>query len=87
MTRLIWQTNTNIASGADLAALVREAATAALRNYYFQDVANTEPGETEVARVNLVVTQDNFNHAFDKVKPSVSDAQREKYTKTLQRFL
>ena len=51
-------------SGADLAALAREAAVAALREF----MATTHPSGESPA-----VGSQHFDVAFHKVKPSVSD--------------
>lgn len=54
-------------SGADLAALAREAAVLALRR-----TLNNKSGGVDV-------TSEDFQNAFDKVRPSVNDAERQKY--------
>ncbi|KAK9430425.1 P-loop containing nucleoside triphosphate hydrolase protein [Lipomyces doorenjongii] len=69
-------------SGADLAALVREAAVAALRTAVFalkDEHGNIGEGTGEVLTPKVVVTGDDFETAFKNVKPSVSDKDRAKY--------
>lgn len=59
-------------SGADLYAVVRESATIAL-----QAALRSSTSEKDIPSVQ--VTQDDFLHALDKVRPSVSRDQRDKY--------
>lgn len=73
-------------SGADLAALVREAAVSALRAAVFHDIVDVEPDEADV-HGTITITQENFDKAFDQVKPSVSDQQRSKYEKLLKKLV
>lgn len=73
-------------SGADLAALVREAAVSALRAAVFHDICDAEPDEAAV-HGSITITQENFDRAFDQVKPSVSDQQRSKYEKLLKKLV
>lgn len=54
-------------SGADLAALAREAAVLALRRTLKHNGGDVN------------VTSKDFQNAFDKVRPSVNDAERQKY--------
>ncbi|CCG84687.1 protein of unknown function [Taphrina deformans PYCC 5710] len=75
-------------SGADLAALVREAAVAALRAAVFHDILDAEPADTtDSVTEQIVITQKNFDEAFEKVKPSVTESQRSKYEKLLKKLL
>jgi ribosome biogenesis ATPase len=73
-------------SGADLAALVREAAVAALR----QTIGNLEAGrgmsaaQEEGTDVRVGVRE--FEMALDKLGPSVSAAQRRKYEALRSKF-
>lgn len=59
---------------------------AALRSTIFQDLDHSEVNAMGAVPHGLVVTEENFNAAFDKVKPSVSDSQRDRYRKTLEKF-
>lgn len=66
---------TKTPSGADLAALLREAAVTALRRTVFNeamDVREDQPAD-------ICVSQDDFDAALHAVKPSVSDQERRKY--------
>ncbi|KAK9480320.1 P-loop containing nucleoside triphosphate hydrolase protein [Lipomyces japonicus] len=74
-------------SGADLAALVREAAVLALRAAVLNStgleispttVAAKHGGEEESQKV-IKVLNENFDLAFRNVKPSVSDRDRDRY--------
>lgn len=84
-------------SGADLAALVREAAVTALRetlrlSMSSTDMATNEPGQgfsTQKAGStppSVLVTHAHFVAALDKVSPSVSVAQRKKYANLRSRL-
>ena len=74
-------------SGADLAALTREAAVSALRETIrFSMTLETTPGQlpsqdrvATAAANSVVVTHMHFLAALEKVQPSVSVAQRKKY--------
>ncbi len=71
-------------SGADLAALVREAGVAALRRTLgaFDVVDSTSQMETTSqveGEGEIVVCLEDFVRGLDKVPPSVSAAQRRKY--------
>ncbi|KAK9237423.1 P-loop containing nucleoside triphosphate hydrolase protein [Lipomyces kononenkoae] len=69
-------------SGADLAALVREAAVGALRKAVFalkDEHGNIGESFGDVVTPKVVVTADDFEAAFKNVKPSVSDKDRTKY--------
>jgi ribosome biogenesis ATPase len=68
-------------SGADLAALVREAGVCALRRtLVLQDVSVDEGG------VEVEVLKEDFESALQKVNPSVSVAQRRKYQALRSKF-
>ncbi|KAH9933569.1 ribosome biogenesis ATPase RIX7 [Epithele typhae] len=70
-------------SGADLAALVREAGVAALkRTLGALDAMDAEGGPS----VQVQVMTDDFARALDKVQPSVSVAQRRKYEALRSKF-
>ncbi|EPX74420.1 AAA family ATPase Rix7 [Schizosaccharomyces octosporus yFS286] len=74
-------------SGADLAALVREAAVTALRSAVFQDIASNEPEMTQhTANAPIRVTMADFDLAFKNIRPSVSDRDRQKYQRLAKRW-
>ncbi|OLL22920.1 putative AAA domain-containing protein [Neolecta irregularis DAH-3] len=73
-------------SGADLAALVREAAVAALRIAVFEDIAQGEPLLNESSSKSIKVTSGDFHKAFSNVQPSVSTKDRQKYTILSKRY-
>lgn len=75
-------------SGADLAALVREAAVAALKATVFHDILDCDPTDASVESglQKITISQLNFDNAFEQVKPSVSDSQRSKYEKLLKKL-
>ena len=62
-------------SGADLSALLREAAVTALRRTVFDDTFHS----TQEPAPDITVTVEDFNVALGSVKPSVSDQERRKY--------
>ncbi|ODQ67857.1 AAA-domain-containing protein [Nadsonia fulvescens var. elongata DSM 6958] len=68
-------------SGADLAALAREAAVVALRAAVFCDIQNHNEDvfmpDDQIAK--MTVSMENFQLAFRNVKPSVGDKDRAKY--------
>ena len=69
-------------SGADLAAVVREAGVVALRRTLEAlDQMEQTPGEGEspAEETRIVVGVQDFERALQKVQPSVSTAQRRKY--------
>lgn len=73
-------------SGADLAALMREASLSALKQVYQSNSAETlESLERDLSgelvnTVNLpFITAENFEESLQKVKPSVSLEERQKY--------
>ena len=74
-----------IFSGADLAALVREASVAALRDHFkkkFGDgtVVMETVGEGAETKMDCALNQEHFEMAFSKVKPSVNLVDRERYS-------
>lgn len=83
-------------SGADLAALVREAATLALRNALeavgaFENDGETEPGmpalkQDAAPTTRIVVTLEHFRQAAEKTMPSVSREQKKKYLALRDKF-
>ncbi|WFD42882.1 Ribosome biogenesis ATPase rix7 [Malassezia psittaci] len=64
-------------SGADLAALVREAAVTALRETLVSPMHYDDSSPTPAIRPQIY--QHHFLKAFDRVLPSVSQDQRKKY--------
>lgn len=72
-------------SGADLAALIREAGVVALRRTLGALEAMEEPNSSVVEPV-LCVEFADFSNALTKVQPSVSVAQRRKYEALRQKF-
>ena len=62
-------------SGADLSALVRQAAILSLRKI----LLNTVPVEIEARRTVVTVGRENFEEALNNVRPSVSDQDRRRY--------
>ncbi|CAZ82793.1 unnamed protein product [Tuber melanosporum] len=72
-------------SGADLAALVREAAVLALRHACFTDVAEVEEGKN-ADNLEVMVTMEDFEKAFVNIRPSVSEDDREQYQELATRF-
>lgn len=74
-------------SGADLAALVREAGVVALkRNLGALDVLEAEGQATVGQMASILVGLDDFAHALEKVTPSVSAAQRRRYEALRSKF-
>ncbi|KAI0353669.1 AAA-domain-containing protein [Trametes cingulata] len=73
-------------SGADLAALVREAGVAALKRTLGALDAMDAEGEVGAAEARVVVSVDDFVQALEKVQPSVSVAQRRKYEALRSKF-
>lgn len=77
-------------SGADIAALVRESATVALRadldlERDRQDQDGMEDGEREMKGVDAV-TIEHFELAATKTRPSVSKEQRQKYERLRDKY-
>ena len=79
-------------SGADLGALVREAAVTALREALPVPSYNDEGEEVEETkkedadRSEVTIRQRHFDTALSKVNPSVSHQQRRKYETLRNRF-
>ena len=75
-------------SGADLAALVREAGVVALRRTLGALDALDAGGDTPAtgSEQTLLVGLDDFRAALEKVQPSVSLAQRRKYEALRSKF-
>jgi len=78
-------------SGADLAALAREAGVLALRETLETldrlDAFGPETGDPPSSESELIkVTVGHFEHAIEKVLPSVSSAQRRKYEALRSKF-
>ena len=78
-------------SGADLGALVREAAVTALREalpvpQYTEDGLEVQQSETAQERRTVTIKQSHFDLALKKVNPSVSHQQRRKYEALRNRF-
>ena len=69
---------TFVFSGADLAALVREASVTALREFMS---AAREPGSSDT----VTVANKHFRTAFCKVKPSVSEQDQLVYQRIKER--
>jgi len=72
-------------SGADIAALVREAGVAALKRVLgsLDEVIGLEDNQEQPL---VLVTGDDFALAVDKVGPSVSQHQRRKYEALRSKF-
>jgi ribosome biogenesis ATPase len=70
-------------SGADLAALVREAGATALRRVF---LGTGNWGNTASENMRVVVGKQEFEEAFAKVRPSVSENEREGYRELATRF-
>lgn len=75
-------------SGADLAALVREASVSALRAACFKGIAEGDEGLGVMVEGQeaVVVTWGDFENAWVNVRPSVSDEQRVQYEELATRF-
>jgi ribosome biogenesis ATPase len=66
-------------SGADLAALVREAAVRALKRRLTERRSLASPQGVVPDEEELFVSLEDFQYAFGKIVPSVSPQQRRKY--------
>jgi ribosome biogenesis ATPase len=73
-------------SGADLGALVREAAVTALREALPKDDDQDEAASAESSPPQIVIEQRHFDTALKKVSPSVSQQQRRRYEALRNRF-
>ncbi|KAL1746425.1 P-loop containing nucleoside triphosphate hydrolase protein [Schizophyllum fasciatum] len=73
-------------SGADLAAVSREAGVVALRRALgrIEEMESAEGGKRE--DIQVAVTVEDFSEAVEKVGPSVSVAQRRKYDAMRNKF-
>lgn len=77
-------------SGADLAAVVREAGVRALRRALGalekMDDEGCRAGVEKDTELDVVVLVEDFEHALEKVAPSVSPAQRRRYEALRETF-
>jgi ribosome biogenesis ATPase len=73
-------------SGADLAALVREAGVVALKRTLGALDQIDERPDLGIEELKVVVHMSDFAKALDKVSPSVSVAQRRKYESLRSKF-
>ena len=74
-------------SGADLAALVREAGVVALRRTLGAlDGMEAEGGAEAGKEQQMLVSAEDFERALEKVQPSVSVVQRRKYEALRSKF-
>lgn len=76
-------------SGADCAALLREAGLAVLRDHALDRIrrraSNSGDNDIEVEQP-LQITEKHFNYAFDHVMPSVSKTDQKKYDRMRDRM-
>jgi SpoVK/Ycf46/Vps4 family AAA+-type ATPase len=61
-------------SGADLSALIRQAAVLSLK-----EILLAKKSENIPENINIQVGMSHFEEAFGSVRPSVSDQDRRKY--------
>lgn len=73
-------------SGADLAALVREAAVVALKNTFFIDSSSEKMLQNDFRDIPLYIEQYHFDNAFSTIRPSVSDKDRDRYYNLNRRY-
>lgn len=75
-------------SGADLAALVKKSAMAALRGSFMAIREGVDPGRQDVQEEqgNIRVTMADFDKAFAAVKPSVTKGQAGRYKALASKF-
>ncbi|KAF9230964.1 P-loop containing nucleoside triphosphate hydrolase protein [Melanogaster broomeanus] len=75
-------------SGADLAAVIREAGVAALRRVLgsLESMDEESEGGSERERPRILVMLEDFVRAVDKIGPSVSAAQRRRYEALRSKF-
>ncbi|PIL32362.1 transporter [Ganoderma sinense ZZ0214-1] len=73
-------------SGADLAALVREAGVVALKRTLGALDAMEAEGEARELEQRVLVSAEDFARALEKVQPSVSVVQRRKYEALRSKF-
>jgi SpoVK/Ycf46/Vps4 family AAA+-type ATPase len=62
-------------SGADLSALIRQAAILSLKRILLA----TGPEDSQRSWHGTTVSMTNFEEAFDAIRPSVSDQDRRRY--------
>ncbi|KAF3905711.1 Spastin [Arthrobotrys entomopaga] len=75
-------------SGADLSSLVREAANSAVESYFPDTNSNIETPRIQRNQVSLItVSAEDFEKAFGMVRPSVSEAERIRYTQINRKIL
>jgi ribosome biogenesis ATPase len=75
-------------SGADLAAIIREAGVAALRRVLgsLESMDDESEGGSQRERPRILVMLEDFVRAVDKIGPSVSAAQRRRYEALRSKF-
>ena len=75
-------------SGADCAALLREAGLAVLRDGILDRTTTKQAGHAEDREESLPlqITSDHFKYAFDHVLPSVSKKDQARYDKLRDRM-
>lgn len=74
-------------SGADIAALVREASALALKSVFSTLSTNGEGGDEPMdGGRSITVSVDNFREAAKKTRPSVSREQKAKYERLRDRY-
>ncbi|KAG5437973.1 hypothetical protein PCANB_000319 [Pneumocystis canis] len=73
-------------SGADLAALVREAAILALRSTIFTDMILEKITNCDFKDISLLIDYHHFDKAFLTVRPSVSEKDRDRYYNLNRRY-
>ncbi|CAG8438742.1 9729_t:CDS:10, partial [Diversispora eburnea] len=76
--------NVSLENIAHLASLVREAAVAALRTTLYSKEEN--PSLHEFIESEIFITSANFEMAFEKVTPSVSKSDKQRYNSFKMRF-
>ncbi|EPS37169.1 hypothetical protein H072_9226 [Dactylellina haptotyla CBS 200.50] len=73
-------------SGADLSSLVREAANSAVESF-FPDTTSGNPSPQRNTTDPIFVCSQDFEKAFDMVRPSVSEAERLRYAQINKKLL
>ncbi|KAJ3127552.1 hypothetical protein HK098_006230 [Nowakowskiella sp. JEL0407] len=81
LQEIAWDARCDGFSGADLSALVRESAIAALKETVFKGTA-----DAEVVAADILIKKSNFDVAFKKITPSVSKRDRKRYELLRVRF-
>lgn len=75
-------------SGADLAAVVREAGAAALKRVLgLSQIHTSEDADDDMMMDEILITQADFERALAAVGPSVSPTQRKRYERLRTSFL